>query len=136
MGKYYNQNSVKPERVVFKMLDIVFKALGEPTRLKILRLLSEQDLCVCDLEEVLQMNQPRISQHLKVLKQAGLVQERREAQKRICSFNIQSFTAILEEFNVFLETPLEKLEGFEEINERLLNLDVNTCEKKNCLKKG
>lgn len=112
------------------MLEIVFKALGEPTRLKILRLLFEQDLCVCDLEEVLQMNQPRISQHLKILKQAGLVQERREAQKRICSFNKQNFTALIEDFNAFMETPLDQLEGFEEVNERLLSLDENTCEKK------
>ncbi|MFZ5899221.1 MAG: ArsR/SmtB family transcription factor, partial [Bacillota bacterium] len=53
------------------------KALGEPTRLKILRLLHERELCVCEIAEVLQMSQPRISQHLKVLRQAGLVSERK-----------------------------------------------------------
>lgn len=114
------------------MFETAFKALGEPTRLKILRMLAEQDLCVCDLEEVLQISQPRVSQHLKVLKQAGLVQEHREAQKRICSFNKETFTALIEEFNAFMEKPLDQLEGFEEIQTRLLNLDENTCEKKNC----
>jgi len=53
------------------------KALGEPTRLKILRLLHERELCVCEIAEVLQMSQPRISQHLKILRQAGLVSERK-----------------------------------------------------------
>lgn len=112
------------------MFETAFKALGEPTRLKILRMLAEQDLCVCDLEEVLQISQPRVSQHLKVLKQAGLVQERREAQKRICSFDKQAFTRLIEEFNAFMERPLEQLEDFEEIRTRLLNLDENTCDKK------
>ncbi|NLJ71649.1 MAG: winged helix-turn-helix transcriptional regulator, partial [Syntrophomonadaceae bacterium] len=47
------------------MFENFFKAIGEPTRLKILRLLVEQELCVCDIEEVLQISQPRVSQHLK-----------------------------------------------------------------------
>ena len=41
---------------------------GEPTRLVILRLLAEQELCVCELEEVMDISQPRISHHLKVLR--------------------------------------------------------------------
>jgi len=61
------------------MFETVFKALGEPTRLKIIKLLAVRDLCVCDLEEVMQISQPRISQHLKVLKYAGLVNERKKA---------------------------------------------------------
>lgn len=116
------------------MFEAAFKALGETTRLKILRMLAEQDLCVCDLEEVLQISQPRVSQHLKVLKQAGLVQERREAQKRICSFDNQTFDALIEDFYAFMEKPLDQLEGFEEIQTRLANLDENTCEKRNCEK--
>ncbi len=54
-----------------------FRALGEPTRLKILRLLHERELCVCEIAEALQMSQPRVSQHLKVLRLAGLVDERK-----------------------------------------------------------
>lgn len=52
-----------------------FKALGEPTRLKIVKLLSVQELCVCELEAVLNISQPRVSQHLKVLRVAGIVRE-------------------------------------------------------------
>lgn len=70
------------------------KALGEPTRLKIINLLAEKEMCVCELMEVLEMNQPRISQHLKVLKEAGVVQERKQAQwshYSLCCDEFQGF---------------------------------------------
>jgi ArsR family transcriptional regulator len=66
------------------MFEQYFKALGEPTRLRIIKLLSEKELCVCELEHIMRISQPRISQHLKVLKQTGLVCERREGQRRVC----------------------------------------------------
>ncbi|MDD4588687.1 MAG: metalloregulator ArsR/SmtB family transcription factor [Heliobacteriaceae bacterium] len=112
------------------MLEMTFKALGEPTRLRILRLLADRELCVCDLEEILAINQPRISQHLKVLKQAGLVKERREAQRRICSFDREAFEQVFEEFNLYMKVPLNELPGFQDEYERMVNLDENTCEKK------
>ena len=112
------------------MFEALFKALGEPTRLQILRLLAEQELCVCDLEEILQISQPRISQHLKVLKQAGLVRERREAQRRICSFDREAFDNAMQAFNRFMQTPLRHLPAYSEINRRLLALDGRACERK------
>ncbi len=62
------------------MFDIVeiFKALGDTNRLRILNLLEEGPLCVCDLEEVLKLNQSNLSRHLAKLKQTGLV----NAQKK------------------------------------------------------
>lgn len=114
------------------MFEVLFKALGEPTRLQILRLLAEQELCVCDLEEILQISQPRISQHLKVLKQAGLVQERREAQRRICSFDQEAFNLAMQEFNHFMQAPLQDLPDYRKINQRLLMLDGQACERKKC----
>ena len=75
------------------MFETIFKALGEPTRLKIIKLLADKELCVCDLEEVMQISQPRISQHLKVLKHAGLVNERKEGQRSICSLSSRKATS-------------------------------------------
>lgn len=49
------------------------KALADPNRLRILNLLGDRTLCVCDLEEILQLNQSNLSRHLAKLKQAGLV---------------------------------------------------------------
>lgn len=65
----------------------ILKALGEPTRLKIIRLLAERELCICELAAVLDMSQPRISQHVKVLKKAGLVNERKVRQNSYLTVN-------------------------------------------------
>lgn len=109
------------------MYEEVFKALGEPTRLRIVRLLAEKELCVCDLEEIMDISQPRISQHLKVLKQAGLVNERREGPKRICSFNREFFDRFMQEFSLFMNRPLQEIEGFEKEVKRMEGLDYDTC---------
>jgi len=54
-----------------------FKALGDPTRLKIFRVLQQGERCVCELMDLFQMNQPLVSHHVKVLETAGLVHGRR-----------------------------------------------------------
>jgi len=56
----------------------IFKACADETRLRILFLLNAGELCVCELVAVLDMPQGKISRHLSVLKQANLVQDRRE----------------------------------------------------------
>ncbi len=57
----------------------IFKACSDSTRLCILFLLDARELCVCELVDVLQMPQGKISRHLAVLKIAGLVHDRRDA---------------------------------------------------------
>lgn len=57
----------------------LFKACSDPTRLRILFLLATRELCVCELVEVLEMPQGKISRHLAILKQAQLVCDRRDA---------------------------------------------------------
>ncbi|HOV62699.1 MAG TPA: metalloregulator ArsR/SmtB family transcription factor [Spirochaetia bacterium] len=59
-------------------LSEIFKVLGDETRTKILFLLSQQELCVCDLANVLQMSMPAISHHLRLLKALRLVKYHRE----------------------------------------------------------
>jgi ArsR family transcriptional regulator len=55
------------------------KALGHPVRLGIaLRLAKEGGTCACDFAEIFDVSQPTVSQHLKVLREAGLVRTRRE----------------------------------------------------------
>ena len=56
----------------------VFSALADETRLRILNLLNEGELCVCDLMQVLKEPQSKISRHLAYLRRAGLVQGRKE----------------------------------------------------------
>ena len=58
----------------------IFKALSEETRLRIMKLLEEGELCVCDLVAALDMVQPKVSFHLNVLKSAGFVKDRKESR--------------------------------------------------------
>lgn len=56
------------------------KSLSDETRLRIINLLYEKELCVCDLMETLQVTQTKVSRHLSYLKNAGLVSDRKHAQ--------------------------------------------------------
>lgn len=58
----------------------LFKVFGDSTRIKILYALFEAEMCVCDIAELLGMNQSAISHQLRVLKQSHLVKNRREGK--------------------------------------------------------
>src|SRR6201991_2478212 len=62
----------------FETLNGTLKAAGEATRLRVLALLAEAELTVSDLTDILRQSQPRISRHLKLLAEAGLVERYRE----------------------------------------------------------
>jgi len=59
----------------------IFKALADPTRLKILECLKNGERCICEIIPYTGKSQPNVSQHLKVLKNAGLIDERREGTR-------------------------------------------------------
>ncbi|MGL6220390.1 MAG: ArsR/SmtB family transcription factor, partial [Lacrimispora sphenoides] len=65
-----------------ELLDLAdfFKVFGDATRIKILYVLSQSEMCVCDIANLLKMGQSAISQHLRVLKQMRLVKFRREGK--------------------------------------------------------
>jgi ArsR family transcriptional regulator, arsenate/arsenite/antimonite-responsive transcriptional repressor len=58
----------------------IFKALSEETRLRVLKLLDHGELCVCDIVAALDMIQPKVSFHLAVLKEAGLIKDRKQGK--------------------------------------------------------
>src|SRR5580700_8629556 len=66
------------ERLAFPALTTMLKAAGEATRLRILALIAEAELTVSDLTEILRQSQPRLSRHLRLLAEAGLVERFRE----------------------------------------------------------
>jgi len=57
-----------------------FQALGDPTRLRLLNLMGEREICVCYFVEILNSPQPKISRHLAYLRSAGIVAARREGK--------------------------------------------------------
>jgi len=60
--------------------EVVLKALAEPNRWRIVELLSCEELCVCHLAEEIGVTQPLVSHHLKVLREAGLVESEKHKQ--------------------------------------------------------
>ena len=66
------------QHISFAGLTATLKSAGEPTRLRILALLAEAELTVSDLTEILRQSQPRLSRHLRLLTEAGLVDRSRE----------------------------------------------------------
>src|SRR2546423_15124288 len=61
-------------------METFFKALADRTRLRLLHLMGDEELCVCFFVEVLKTNQPKISRHLAYLRRAGVVSARREGK--------------------------------------------------------
>jgi ArsR family transcriptional regulator len=61
-------------------LDRLFRALADPTRLRLLNLIAEQEICVCYFVEVIDAPQPKISRHLAYLRRLGIVSARREGK--------------------------------------------------------
>ncbi len=58
----------------------IYKALSEETRLRVLKLLDHGELCVCDIVAALDMIQPKVSFHLAILKEAGLIKDRKQGK--------------------------------------------------------
>ncbi len=56
----------------------VMKALSDPSRVKIMKMLQHKTMCVCELRAVLGVAQPTVSKHLKILEEAGLVRSEKE----------------------------------------------------------
>lgn len=58
----------------------IFKALSDETRLRIIKLLEQGELCVCDIVAALDMVQPKVSFHLSTLKEAGFIKDRKQGR--------------------------------------------------------
>lgn len=69
-----------PELKNRAVLHRVFRALADPTRLRLLNLISGREVCVCYFVEILRLRQPKVSRHLAYLRRAGLVASRRDGK--------------------------------------------------------
>lgn len=61
-------------------MDTLFRALADETRLRLLNLIADREICVCYFVEILRISQPKISRHLAYLRRAGLIEARREGK--------------------------------------------------------
>ena len=84
----------------------LFKALSDETRLRILKLLEDGELCVCDITAALEMNQPNVSFHLAILKEAGFIKDRKKGRWNHYDLDFSSIQS-----RILLPTALEGAKG-------------------------
>ncbi len=75
----------------------VFKALADPTRLKILECVRDGEKCICEIIPYTGKSQPNVSQHLKVLKNAGIVDERKDGTRIMIRISNEEIYNIIDE---------------------------------------
>ncbi|MEM3378313.1 MAG: metalloregulator ArsR/SmtB family transcription factor [Candidatus Bathyarchaeia archaeon] len=74
----------------------IFKALSDPIRLSILEFLRDGEKCVCEIIPHVKQIQPVVSRHLKILKDSGILIDRKEGNKRLYSITDQQIFRILD----------------------------------------
>ena len=81
---------VKAKEIEIEQASVVLKLLGDKTRLSMMKLLEKNECCVCEFVEIFNITQPAISQHLRKLRDVGLVKENRKGQWIFYSLNKDS----------------------------------------------
>ena len=98
----------------------VLKLLGDKTRLSIVAILKQRECCVCEFLEVFEMSQPSISQHLRKLKDAGMVKEERRGQWIYYSLNQQTdLYGMIEDILEHVPDQIDKIKQIEKNNPTL-----------------
>ncbi|MCD5324576.1 MULTISPECIES: ArsR/SmtB family transcription factor [Pontibacillus] len=99
----------------------VLKLVGDQTRLTIVGLLKDQELCVCELVEILEMSQPSVSQHLKKLRSAGIVKEKRQGHWMFYSLNEDHAAVdLISDILTHMPDQKEKIEALEQSGKRIV----------------
>lgn len=106
--------------------ELFFSALADRTRLRLLNLMRDGEVCVCFFAETLGTNNPKISRHLSYLKRADLVQGRRDGKWMHYMLNPPSYRVALTVFNA----TLEMLEADSEMQKDRERLNSVCCELK------
>lgn len=99
----------------------ILKLLGDKTRLTMLKILDECSCCVCEFVEIFQISQPAISQHLRKLKDMGLVDEERKGQWIFYSINReQEYFPIVQQILLQLPSQKDKLDALVSQGKRIV----------------
>lgn len=86
-----------PDEAACGAMAEIFKAMGEPTRLRILWCLAEREMCVCDITAALSLSQSLVSHQLRILRQLKLVKHRREGKMVFYSLDDEHVKSLLQQ---------------------------------------
>ena len=110
-----SQQTTLKQNATTDRLSMIFMALADPTRRRILELLSKGDTTVNELAKPFSMTLPAVSKHLKVLERAGLISRGRNAQWRPCRLEAEAIKEgadWMNQYRQFWEESLKNLEGY------------------------
>lgn len=115
-----------------KELEKTLKALADSSRLRILNILLQQEVCVCDLQSVLGLPQPLLSRHLAYLRNAGVVRDRRDGSRVFYSLTLND--EVGQAIREFLQRVLPLYESFQADSAKMLQF-TESCATPRGLKK-
>jgi DNA-binding transcriptional ArsR family regulator len=98
-------------------MEAAIRALAEPRRRRILELVRDGELTAGEIASTFDVSRPAVSQHLTVLKQAGLLAERREGTKRLYRARVEGLADVREFIETFWDGRLERLRPAAELEE-------------------
>lgn len=98
-----------------KQIVKIFKAIADENRLQMIKLLSCENLCTCNFVNILEISQPNVSHHLKILREAELIDASKRGRWIDYSLNEETIKLIKNELNNILEKQEENCE-FDKIN--------------------
>ena len=104
----------------------LFRAFADPSRLRLLNLLSEGELCVCDLCDVLREIQPKISRHLAYLRRTGLVRVRTDGKWKFYAISKKP-TALQRKLLGCVRSCLRDIDVLRDDLARLRSLQADPC---------
>ena len=90
------KKKMKPETIMFRLSE-TFKVLGDPTRAKILFALSQEELCVCDIANLLDTTKSAVSHQLRILRNMKLVKYRRDGKMAFYSLDDEHIKNLFDE---------------------------------------
>ncbi|MCI0554588.1 MAG: metalloregulator ArsR/SmtB family transcription factor [Anaerolineae bacterium] len=96
-----------------------FNAVAEPKRRQLIQAMGAQELSVNEIVELLRWNQPSVSKHLGVLKQVGLVSERRVGRQRLYRVNAERLRPIFDWVTPFEQMWSERFNGLDTVLENM-----------------
>lgn len=115
------RRSVEMERKTVK----IFRALGDPNRIRIMKMLEVRELCVCEVKEVLALSNSTVSKHLSLLHDAGLIKQTREGKWVNYAINSKSEDELVRSVVSLLKSSLTEDESVRSDSETLKNVDRN-----------
>jgi ArsR family transcriptional regulator len=106
---------------MLKKMEKIYKALGDRNRLRIINMLKERSMCVCEITEILKLSQSTVSGHLRVLKESEIVEDRKDGLW--IEYSLCKDEKLNKKLLALTETFFETDREMKEERERALNAD-------------